>query len=372
MKITNFNKPCIDSIEQITFGCDPEFEVVYGGEPINLRYNNPHHFTSGRRGLRTQIGVDGAGAPLEIRPLPGKNETEIISNLQVLFKRIEKKNASLSVLGNSFAIGGHIHIGIGQRWCPETQFLQLLDYFIGKDFMELSGNARGHYAQLSAYEIKPYGFEYRTPSAAVFANPQICSIVFKIVRNLTKTYFESQEIEIENDFNGKATNNDLRLIGGLNDLEVAYYRNFIKSFKITTNYTESIIGAWVENMTRERITRQPRQPRINVLVNFNENDTFSSQLKTLLSRIKGYEGQQITFFGLAEFRGTNILSGIKMKGYRNILSVRNEGQKCFSIGLPYWIRTIDLNGTNEIAIQARLFIKKLIDAIQHKLYFNVH
>jgi hypothetical protein len=137
---------------RITIGADPEFEIVKSGKVISAR-----NVISGGTGSSEKIGKDGAGYQVEFRPDPASSVFEAVKNFRKLLIEFSKSypDLRLSCQGDVYPLGGHIHIG-----APFTyDFLVVLDNWIGKYVINLSGSARGSYRKLSAYETKNWGFE---------------------------------------------------------------------------------------------------------------------------------------------------------------------------------------------------------------------
>lgn len=177
----------------VTIGTDPEFEIVKYGKAIQP----PSYY----QGTKTEIGLDGAGRQIELRPKGGSID-ECLTDLTRLMCKLQDP---ISVIGHTYALGGHIHVGLGKTIYPTDDLLWLYDYFLGKPTMALSGNARGSYNKLSAYETKDWGFEYRTPPAAIFINPNITKLAFNICYYITIAYVNEQLIRIKNELQGLST-----------------------------------------------------------------------------------------------------------------------------------------------------------------------
>ena len=141
-------------IPNITIGCDPEYElteedgsVVEAEEVI-------------RGGTHEQIGCDGAGEQVEVRPEPG-NPRKVVQNIRKLIKKFARDypEYDISDEGNIYPLGGHIHVGVGRRYRPNEALVCLLDDFVGIPTLELSGEARDEYKALSQVRVQTHGFE---------------------------------------------------------------------------------------------------------------------------------------------------------------------------------------------------------------------
>jgi len=185
--------------EFLTLGGDPEFEVIYGGEVVPA--SDLSIFEDGD--TYDPIGTDGAAHTAELRPSPAYSEEEYVENFLALVKEVKDEGVLLSVQGDTYALGGHIHIGspndlVVQVLQDEVEsFVEVLDDFVGRVLLPTSGSARGGYARLGAYELKSYGWEYRTPPASFYADLEMVRIVYKLTKGLVETLLRQGEISYE-------------------------------------------------------------------------------------------------------------------------------------------------------------------------------
>jgi|YNPMSStandDraft_1061717.scaffolds.fasta_scaffold13906_3 hypothetical protein len=170
---------------EITLGGDPEFEVVAGGEVF------PAYFFPIFGGLDAPIGVGGSVA--EIRPYPTPSPEQYVKDFLSLAEKVGKEGILLSVKGDVFPLGGHIHVGSYNRYIVDVlkdkveEFIFALDDFVGRILLPTSGKARGDYARLGLYELKDYGWEYKTLPSSYYADPEVVRIVFKLVKGIVLT-----------------------------------------------------------------------------------------------------------------------------------------------------------------------------------------
>ena len=170
---------------EVTIGCDPEFELVWDSVPVRP--------TEAYSSYKAEIGVDGAGSQIELRPKPSADVGLVVLRLTEIMKRLKDP---ISTIGDAVPLGGHIHIGIGKSSVPTKDLLYLLDYFLGIPTIDLSGKARGHYKNQSAYECKDWGFEYRTPPSAIFSSPDFAYLSMLICQEVTRRYVNKEEFVI--------------------------------------------------------------------------------------------------------------------------------------------------------------------------------
>jgi len=191
----------------ITLGGDPEFEVYLDGELVPA--SQLSIFRSG--GLYGGIGVDGASSTAELRPSPASSPGEYLENFMALVRRVSRRGILLCVKGDTYALGGHIHVGSSNQAVVKLlkdkveKFVEVLDDFVGRVLLPTSGRARGGYARLGAYELKSYGWEYRTPPSSFYADPKMVRIVYKLVKGLVETLLQKGEISYEVLGDGRAS-----------------------------------------------------------------------------------------------------------------------------------------------------------------------
>ena len=202
---------------RITVGCDPEFELWrFESEPVLLQAHN-HLRMDGA------LGTDGAGNQVELRPEPG-TPRQVVSSLKQIIQSFVHRfpDCDLDAAGHHYPCGGHIHFGglPGENVPPDL--IQMLDDFIGWRTRRLNGKARGSYGHVGDWRSQAHGFEYRTPPAAVFANPKVARIVLKLARNLVTVFYSGKPVE----YNNPPQEADYVKVGGLTENEAEYFLAF--------------------------------------------------------------------------------------------------------------------------------------------------
>jgi hypothetical protein len=91
----------------LTLGGDPEFEAYVDGDVVPAV--DILIFRKG--GYDSPIGLDGAWGAVELRPAPAYSPEEYVENFLDLLEEVKEVNVLLSVQGDRFALGGHIHVG---------------------------------------------------------------------------------------------------------------------------------------------------------------------------------------------------------------------------------------------------------------------
>jgi hypothetical protein len=138
---------------------------------------------------------------------------------------------------------------VGFQANPTPELLWLLDYFLGRPTIALSGAARGSYCKFSAYESPPWGFEYRTPPAAIFATPEFARLSMKICKEVVECYHNGQTIKVTEP---APTKEDYLNYCGFTDEEYDQWLDQIakyKEFMAHENRTKyNISHKWVESV----------------------------------------------------------------------------------------------------------------------------
>ena len=280
----------------ITIGGDPEFEVSDNDDMI-IRANDECEFAI--RKEFGNIGVDGSGDQVEIRPSPGSPET-VVENVRKLLKEFNVaygENFKLAASSDEYPCGGHIHIGVSPL--PDKDYYgklsRILDEFIGKNTSKLNGPAResgneNGYGRIGDYRSKPHGMEYRTPPSAIWKNPAITKVVLKLVYNLATNLINNLGLE----FPTPVEKETLVVIGGLSDKEANIFLQ--ECAKPAPDNTECLLAAW---------ERQRTVPKPKIRITFR--DSWHSSIKTILNRelskVAVSSNINLTFYGLREDRG---------------------------------------------------------------------
>jgi len=233
---------------KIILGADPEFEVIDNGCvimcPTTVCKGN---FNDMR--LVEKIGTDGARTQLELRPKPGRTPEELVANIKELFENINHYHVSAK--GQGYPVGGHIHFGLVQevglptKLPVSTDFLKILDLFLGSLFISLSGSARGQFTQNGVnggYRDQPHGFEYRPLPACIFSEPELCRIILKMAQNLATKYYNDKTIVIEGK---KPTFMEYLTITGITEKEWNHVNKFVHDYE-PEDYDENVVTNWVE------------------------------------------------------------------------------------------------------------------------------
>ncbi len=199
----------ISRLGPILIGCDPELELL-----DNLRGNVIHATNLTKTEPGGQIGRDGSGYQVELRPNPG-TPGNVVKNLKALIHTLTADNYYCGVRGDKYSLGGHIHLG-GVGTHPGAEFISALDHFIGAPLRRLSGQARGPYGSLGAYRSQFHGgIEYRTPPSAWLAKPEYATLVLRLAYQVAKRASSTRGLIYETD-DGRCVataNSFARLIG---------------------------------------------------------------------------------------------------------------------------------------------------------------
>lgn len=216
----------------ITIGCDPEFELY---DKSGHFMNKDHILSEGR--LQRKIGADGHGDTLELRPEPSEDPAEVVADLVSLFDSLA--HMRVSVKGDKEALGGHIHFGAPQGKVIKVQksMLDALDAFIGSHFQPTYGLARRDYGRKGDNRVQPWGFEYRTPPAAIFTTKEIAYITMKLAKGIVEE-INRRNIEVT----APISKEDLYQF--LTKEEAEYYWNFPKNYEKL--HTSNIIEYWTK------------------------------------------------------------------------------------------------------------------------------
>jgi hypothetical protein len=282
----------------ITIGGDPEFELVDCDGDV-LRAGDEYRFEI--QDSCGDIGLDGSGDQVELRPSPGIPEV-VVDNVRMLLEKFGKEFSykyRLAASSDEFPCGGHIHIGV--RPLPDKAYYEVLskvlDDFVGYPTKKLNGRCRGEdhsYGNIGDWRNQDYGMEYRTPPSAVWKNPVLTMIVLKLTYNLAAILANNLEIE----YTTPITTTELNSIGGLSEGEAILYLEECQ--KPAPRASECLLAAWgveVEPL-------KPPQPKL--IISFQEewnSDVKRSLINYLKKTVTMSKSISITCYGLKESRG---------------------------------------------------------------------
>jgi hypothetical protein len=299
--------------ETFKLGADPEFEYLYQGEVRDLRNTQTAYFLH-RNG---KVGVDGAGHQLEMRPDPGLNPEEFVSNMRKLFLENVTRRTHLSSVGDEYPLGGHLHVGFGYSVEPPASLVKLLDFYIGKPTLKMDGKARGSYGQLSKFRPQPHGFEYRTPPSAIFAHPRMTYVTTKILYTVIKKYLLGYAFLVPD---REVKKEDLLRLG-LTKQEATFFFSFIKSFS-KMKYDYNVAGFWAP----EKFKTKVKIPFANLkfVGNWSEKSA-KDEIKKIYNeiKIKGKESVRIMIGGhtrdIHTFNNRHkAISGFSCEGWQRV------------------------------------------------------
>jgi hypothetical protein len=320
-------KPKMPKIS-VTLGADPEFELLdQRGNILTFRDSTTCPYKgievgSSATSRDKKIGLDGNRCQVEFRPDKANSPAELVKNMALLFREVDS-NAVFSAIGDSHPLGGHIHIGFGKRVSITSQLVKLMDYFVGIPTMKMSGKARGGYNHPGNFENKSYGFEYRTPPAAVFAHPKMLFVTAKIVQNLVTRYLNGFEFSIADNRN-ETSKEELITQIGLTEQQAQYYMEFINDFRRTMDYTMNVAVAWnrgsAKNIKANKEKKPTHAPKFILELHDDWNEEVRSDLERRIRMIPIANKENpisVTIYGLNGKRGKAV-AGMDIAGFEQV------------------------------------------------------
>jgi hypothetical protein len=281
----------------ITIGGDPEFELIdVSGEVVEAHGANEFRIFESCG----NVGVDGSGDQIELRPEPGPPEV-VVDNIRQLLEHFNEhygEKYKLAASSSTYPCGGHIHIGITPL--PDESYYdklsKILDHFIGKPTRGLNGPARKSdneygYGRIGDWRSQDHGMEYRTPPSAVWKNPEFTRIVLKLTYNLATSLSNNLEIEYDS---SNLTVQDLTDIGGLLEDEVSQYLSECQNSAPDSN--ECLLAAW-------GIEKKVPKPKIRVTYNEDWNYEVKRIINSEFRKVEVSKNVHIILYGLNKERG---------------------------------------------------------------------
>jgi hypothetical protein len=189
--------------------------------------------------------------------------------------------------------------------------------------MKMSGKARGGYNHPGNFENKSYGFEYRTPPAAVFAHPKMLFVTAKIVQNLVTRYLNGFEFSIADNRN-ETSKEELITQIGLTEQQAQYYMEFINDFRRTMDYTMNVAVAWnrgsAKNIKANKEKKPTHAPKFILELHDDWNEEVRSDLERRIRMIPIANKENpisVTIYGLNGKRGKAV-AGMDIAGFEQV------------------------------------------------------
>ena len=273
---------------EIKFGADPEFELV---SLQTCKVVSADRVIDGGTSSSHQIGVDGAGSQVEIRPAPSSNIEEFIRNFRDILKRFAREypGYTLSAQGDVHPLGGHIHLSVK----PDSRIIALLDHWIGEQVIDLSGAARGSYKKMGATERKPWGFEYRTPPAAIFMSPRILRAVLRVIKKVVSNYYKRDGVLLYPDAD------EIRRLGIEKDWGVL--QDFISQYPALD---KDVMRGWRIKVSQvNKIDLVFRDDWNDQVMSYVKELFFKKLDKRMMKKLNKRGINKLLFFGLKKERG---------------------------------------------------------------------
>lgn len=192
---------------QVTIGADPEFGLLSRGALVHAE----NALTGISAGDATELGPDGSGRPVEVRPAPSENPIQVVANIRQVLRRGANKFPDLyrfkwkaGSIACTDPIGGHIHFGhpelkASTKLCDDiTRLLNKTLTPIGvliEDVEEARFRRLGtHYGSIeeSPCRHQPWGFEYRV-LASWLVSPRVAGGVLSIAKALVEDIVNDPE-----------------------------------------------------------------------------------------------------------------------------------------------------------------------------------
>lgn len=174
-------------------GADPEFAFVSDNGEIAY---------AGGIVLQGQgaFGTDGNPDIAEIRPGAAWNAAGLVERLRETFTREIKRNPKVTdyewhagAAFNRNGLGGHIHFGMPYS----AKFVAALDVLMALPMMMMEDAAEAkvrkfNYGHAADYELKPWGFEYRTLSSWLSSERKAMAVL-SVAQVLCRLFLQSPE-----------------------------------------------------------------------------------------------------------------------------------------------------------------------------------
>ncbi len=176
---------------RITLGGDPEFELVVDGKVAPAE-----RFLGGNILLPWgEIGEDGSGDPIELRPKPAASPQALVRNVGKLLLSVPRTVGGVpSTVCEEYPIGGHVHIG-GVPSEVQEDLVEVIDNLLGDLFRSLSAELRldRGYGRRGDWRRKDWGFEYRTPPASLWSHPEVALVFLRAIEWVAEKFLADED-----------------------------------------------------------------------------------------------------------------------------------------------------------------------------------
>jgi len=189
----------VGKVKAITLGADPEFELVRDGRVVNAS----HVLRKSVRMPWGIIGYDGAGGPLELRPNPSTSPSALVKNVGRLLLSVPRIAGGIpSTMGEMYAIGGHVHIGIRGFGVPYERVIETIDDAVGDILYQMNTRTRlnSSYGKRKDWRTQAWGVEYRTPPATMWAHPEGALAFLKAIKRAVRLAIEGRKYTLDDDW----------------------------------------------------------------------------------------------------------------------------------------------------------------------------
>ena len=320
-------------VTTLRVGADPELEL-YSRKLECVRAGDFFPFEG-------EIGTDGAPNVLELRPSPCENGEDLATNVADLLAKVWDRGFVPTPYARRYPTGGHIHLGASEREACRTvrdyarEIVRVVDDLVGELLLEASPPARrnSNYNERRAFEVKQYGFEYRTPPSTILATPYLFMATAQLLLEVGAWVLEHDGVVDQS-----AVPKPVEAALGL----------FRHAYRVAEkmNWQMDLVGWW--KMIRRNRLPDPNRFRGNIRIEVPEWAIFNESIlrrargfvRTAL-RNRGVPKASIVFYGLREGRGivTNFSNTLGIPVVGDVPRLLDEGRGTYVIGLPYAVRT---------------------------------
>lgn len=232
-KLCSYDNP--SASPKILMGLDGELELLSKGDESERRIVRADN--NGYSDMNAEIGCDGAGSPMEIRPKPS-TANGLIKNIKNIFNTLIDRDEKLSIIGDVHALGCHIHFGSDNKITYDDNLKKIFSYYLGRHLIDLSGKARSQYKALGSFKKQPHGFEYRTLPSVIFFSPALLKSIVSISKHLYESYIQEKEFDITE--TGKANGEAFLAIGISKTTTMTFFKQLTKVRNFTFKHSEFV------------------------------------------------------------------------------------------------------------------------------------
>lgn len=183
---------------KFSIGADVEVEEIFSDGTIREMTVEARSCWDGQEKLGV-IGADRFVQAIKLFPIHSTDPMIVVERIRKILSCVDR---NLSIQGNKYSLGFHIHIGTTNRhirtilWQYTEEIVGYIDYLLGW-LIKYSGVARAPQGERMTYDQPFWGIEYKTLPSAVLYHPRLTYWVLEIAKRAVLKLLQEEKIVCE-------------------------------------------------------------------------------------------------------------------------------------------------------------------------------